>query len=123
MISPCRNRSSGFLQGSGGTSWTTPIRAVALFGPLRPIVLVLEDANDARALAAGVLLHLDQDRKALGQRRARLVFLLERQQLAVVAVDIGPDALVVLDLDLEHVAGPWKRSRYRNRFPCRHGIR
>src|SRR5436190_770894 len=69
---------------------------------LRPVVLVFEDANDARALASGILLHLHQDRKTLRKGSPRLRLRFERQQLAIVAVDIAPDALVVLDFDLEH---------------------
>src|SRR5690349_7992398 len=77
-----------------------PPRSLLLL--LRPVVLVLEDADHARALAATVLLHLEQDRIALRERRARLVFLFVGEELAVLAVRVVPDALVVLVLDLEH---------------------
>ena len=72
-------------------------------GALWPIVVVLEDAYDPRVLAAGVLFHLHEYGKTLGQCGARGVLRLEGQHAAVVAADIAPDASVVFNFDLEHV--------------------
>src|SRR4029078_12869102 len=71
----------------------------------RPVVLVLENADHTSALAAAVLLHLEQDRISFGELGARRVLVVEHEELAVLAVHVVPESLVVLVLDLEAHGG------------------
>src|SRR5215469_6966749 len=73
-----------------------------LVRPLRPIILVLQNPDHPRALAAGVLLHLNENREELGELRPRFVLALEREDRPVGSSHIGPDSMTVLDFDLEH---------------------
>jgi hypothetical protein len=70
---------------------------------LGPVVLVLENPDHARALAARIFFHLHQNGKELGELRPRLVLVLERKDRAVATADIGPDTSPIFHFDLEHV--------------------
>src|SRR5689334_20521584 len=89
--------------------------ATSTLRPFWPVVLVLEDSNHPRALAACVLLHLHEDGKELGELRARVILALERENRTVGSADVAPDAAAVFDFDLEQHAAPplppWKQAR------------
>src|SRR5262245_28795572 len=63
-------------------------RLARRFRRLRPIVVVLEDPDYTRALAAAVLLHLYQHGKKLAQLRARFVLAVEGQYVAAIAAHV-----------------------------------
>src|SRR6185369_5448453 len=71
-------------------------------GSFRPVVLILEDAYDAGPLATGVLFHLHEHRKALGQGGARGFLRFEREHAPIVGPHVAPDTLAVFDFNLEH---------------------
>src|SRR5438046_589177 len=83
----------------------------ATAGSLRPIVVVLEDAYDARTLAAGVLFHFHEHGIALGQGGPRGFLRLEGQHATIVGPDIGPDPFAIFHFNLEH--GDLRAARAR----------
>src|SRR5581483_10636103 len=63
---------------------------------LRPVVLVLDDADHAGALAACVFLHLHEHGEPPRELVARLALVVEDQRPAVRAAHVAPDARLVL---------------------------
>ena len=68
---------------------------------LPPRIFVFENPHHARALTAGVFLHLHEHGKTLRKRGARCALVVEQQDFVVGAANIAPDAGVVLNFDLE----------------------
>src|SRR2546427_6104589 len=84
---------------SSGSAMRAALRP--LRGALRPVVVVFEDPDHARAFPARVFLHPHQHRITFGKRRARRTLVVEDQEFSVRAVDVAPHAGFVLDFNLE----------------------